>query len=133
MSLATRSAVTVTDVRDAIVTALGTVPELTPSRTMPDTPTAGAAWPNLTTSTGHGERLNVIDVHEFDVLVILPAGYLPDTVRAADELLPKVTAALAPIGRLGVTRHVPIMFAQGETMPGFVIPLTPRLNARKET
>jgi hypothetical protein len=84
-------------VRSDIVDALKTVPELTPGPTMPDVIVAGHAWPAWASSepvTACGA------VTTWYVFVALPAGNLPATVAAADDLVDDVAAALAAAGKL---------------------------------
>lgn len=136
MSLAaprTTRATSAADGRAAIVAALGTVTSLVALPAAPDNPTSGAAWPRWALSQFHGERLSVVDEHQYDVLVVLPAGYAPETITQADGLLHELSVALSPVCRIDTAEPVQITFQAGESMPGIRMRCIPRLNAREET
>jgi hypothetical protein len=88
--------------RAAIVDALKTVAELAVYPTMPDTPTANAAWPAWSSSAPLNWCANR---SEWFVFVIVPNGNAGSTVDAADTVMEDVVAALVTIGK--VTRWEP--------------------------
>jgi hypothetical protein len=105
--------------RDAVVDALRTVPGLDVTPTMPDTPTPGAAWPVWAESSYRGGKLTHPIVHTYEVRVLLPAGYHPDTVDAADGLIEQVMAALSKAGTVETAGPVVVVFDPNSTsMPG---------------
>jgi hypothetical protein len=111
--------------RDAVVEALATVPELQPFATMPDTPVAGAAWPVWAESHYRGGKLAHPVVHTYDVRVLLPSGYHPDTVDAADGLIEEVMAALSKCGTVETVGPVLVVFETNQsTMPGITARVT---------
>jgi hypothetical protein len=92
---------------------------------MPDTPDAGAAWPVWAESRYTGGKLSRPLTHTYEVRVILPAAYHPDTVDAADGLVEQVCAALSKIGAVDVAQPVSIVFEQNATqMPGLLVRVT---------
>jgi len=105
--------------REAVVEALATVPGLTASPTMPDTPVAGAAWPVWAESHYRGGKLAHPIAHTYDVRVLLPSGYHPDMVDAADGLIEEVMGALTKCGTVETVGPVLVVFeANQSTMPG---------------
>lgn len=83
--------------RTDIVDALKTVPELAPTSSMPDTITAGMAWP----AWAYTEPLNVcMAVTTWYVFVALPAANSLVTVEAGDDLVDVVATALYPVGKV---------------------------------
>lgn len=83
--------------RSDIVDALKTVPELAVGSTMPDTITAGMAWP----AWAFTEPLNTCAaITTWYVFVALPAGNLASTVEAGDDLVDTVATALWPVGKV---------------------------------
>lgn len=77
--------------RDAIVAALGKVPELTPSLTQPSALLAGAAWPVW----DHTEGINRCVFRDFwQVVVVLAAPDRTTTVTDGDALREPVGVAL---------------------------------------
>ena len=119
--LATRPGVTPTAIspsRQAVLDALATVPGVTPTPSMPDTPTAGAAWPVWAESHYRDGKLTRPLTHTYEVRVILPAGYLPETVDAADGLVEILAAALSAVGLVEIVSPVQITFDQSASMPG---------------
>lgn len=120
--LATRpgalAAAAVSPSRQAILDALATVPGLIPTATMPDSPMAGAAWPVWVESRYRDGKLTRPLTHTYEVRVILPAGWLPETVDVADGLLDNLCAALAGVGNLDAVQPVQITFDNSAAMPG---------------
>jgi hypothetical protein len=115
-------------VRDAIVAALATVPDLTAHRTAPDQPQPFDAWPRWSTSAYTGGRLDYLAVHEYDAVICLPAAYEPDTVEAGDSLLSLVVAALWPVGKVETAEPVRLTFENGSATPALRVHLIPHLN-----
>jgi hypothetical protein len=130
MSLASPRAVPVdlngADTRAALVSALATVPGLSATRAAPDNPTAGATWPVWATTTYTG-RVGSPGVHTYDVYVVLPAGYLPSSVDAADGLRDQVAGALWPVAVVQTAEPVSIQFDDSATMPGLRVRVVARL------
>jgi hypothetical protein len=63
--------------------------------------------------------------HTYEVRVVLPAAYHPDTVDAADGLIDQVCAALSKVGTVDVAQPVSIVFEQNQTqMPGLLVRVT---------
>lgn len=110
--------------RQAILDALATVPGVIPYATMPDTPMPGAAWPVWSESRyGPGKLCRPL-AHTYEIRVILPAGWLPETVDAADGLVVLLSAALSQVGSLENVTPVQIQFDNTQTMPGINARLT---------
>ncbi len=107
-----------TDARATILAALAEVPGLIPTPTMPETPMAGAAWPVWAETRYRDGKLTRPLTHTYEVRVILPAGWLPETVDVADGLLDELAAALSTVGLLDVINPVSITFDNSATMPG---------------
>jgi hypothetical protein len=105
------------DARAALVGALGAVPGLTATSSAPDVPTAGATWPVWAQNT-YGGTIGAPSVRTYDVFVILPAGYAPDTVDQADGLVDQVATALWPVAVIQTAEPVQIQFDSSNTMPG---------------
>lgn len=118
--LATRpapAASAVSPSRAAILDALALVPGLLPTPTMPDTPMAGAAWPVWAETRYRDGKLTRPLTSTYEVRVILPAGWLPETVDAADGLVDNLAAALSTVGLVDVVNPVLITF-DSASMPG---------------
>lgn len=110
-------AVVAPDYRAAIVGALATVPGLVSSSNVPDVPTEGSAWPTWVQTTFDGV-LAVPGRPTYDVYVLLPAGYITDTVEKADGLLGQVTEALWTLAVVQLAEPVQVRFENQVTMPG---------------
>jgi hypothetical protein len=121
-----------TTTRDAIVEALEAVPKLTVHRQAPDNPVAWDAFPRWAVTSYTGGRLGWLAVHEYDVLVILPAGYEPDSVHEGDVLLDLVAVALASVGRVPTAEPVQLTFQTGTAMPALRVRVVPHLNPTRE-
>lgn len=104
--------------RQRVLDALSTVPGLVPVSTMPDTPMAGAAWPVWSESRYRDGKLYRPLAHTYEVRVILPAGWLPETVDAADGAVQLLADALSGVGTVDVLNPVQIAFDNGTSMPG---------------
>jgi len=109
--------VVVTDSRTILISALAAVPELTVTTTLPDVPTAGAAWPKWVQAAPPGSLLFPL-THTFDVYVLLPAGYAPETVERADGLLGQVCQAIWDVCVVQLAEPVNVRFDNQTTMPG---------------
>jgi hypothetical protein len=112
------SVTTAVSARDAVLQALQTVPGVVPTSTMPDTPMAGAAWVVWAESRFGTGKLSRPLTHTYEARVVLPAGWLPETIDTADGLLDALCAALARVGDLDSARPVLIQFDNGTSMPG---------------
>jgi hypothetical protein len=114
-----------TPARQAVVDVLATIDGLTPTLAMPDTPDAGAAWPVWAESRYRDGKLSRPLAHTYDVRVVLPAAYHPDTVDAADGLVEQVCAALSKVGNVDTAGPVLVVFEQNQTaMPGLSVRVT---------
>lgn len=114
----TATAVAVSDSRQAVLNALATVPGLVVTTTLPDTPMAGAAWVVWAESRFGIGKLSRPLTHTYEARVVLPAGWLPETVDTADGLLESLCAALSRVGALDSARPVNIQFDNATSMPG---------------
>lgn len=104
--------------RQLVLNALATVPGLVPCPTMPDTPMPGAAWP-VWTECRYGEgKLTRPLTHTYEVRVLLPAGWLPETVDTADGLVEQLAAALSTVGLFETANPVQVQFDNATSMPG---------------
>jgi hypothetical protein len=120
-----------TTTRAAVVDALKSVdndPPLAVYPTAPDNPTAFDAFPRWAVTNYVGGRLAWQAVHEYDALVILPAGYEPDTVAEGDSLLDKVAAALMGAGVVEAADPIQVTFQNGSGMPALRVRVVPHLN-----
>lgn len=117
------------DSRAAIAAALGSVDGLTVHTTAPDNPVAFDAFPKWALTNYTGGRLQWLAVHEYDALVILPAGYEPDTVDHGDSLLDRVAAALGSVGVVRTADPIQLTFNSGSAVPALRIRVVPHLNA----
>lgn len=112
--------------RQAIVDALATIPGVEALPAMPDTPTAGAGWPVWAEARyGTGKLAQPIS-HTYEAIVLLPAGYHPDTVDAADGLVEQVMAALRKVGTVDLSQPVQVVFDphNAASMPGITTRVT---------
>jgi hypothetical protein len=114
----TTTAVAVSDTRQAVLDALATVPGLTVTTTLPDTPMAGAAWVVWVESRYGAGKLSRPLTHTYEARVILPNGWLPETVDTADGLVEILCAALSAVGDLDNATPVLIQFDNATSMPG---------------
>jgi hypothetical protein len=105
------------DTRQTLVDALGAVQGLTATPSAPDVATAGATWP-VWALTDYAGRLGAPSRRTYDVFVVLPAGYLPDTVDQADGLVDQVAGALWPVAVIQTAEPVQIQFDDSAVMPG---------------
>lgn len=109
---------TMADARAAVLSALNTVPGLVPTATMPDTPVAGAAWPVWAESRYRDGKLSRPLTHTYEIRVVLPAGWLPETVDTAEGLVEQLAAALSGVGLFDLANPVQIAFPNNQSMPG---------------
>lgn len=114
--------------RAAIVAALRTVAQLNVHESAPDTPSPWDAFPRWAITNYTGGRLTWIAVHEYDALVILPAGYEPDTVAQGDSVLDLVAAALATVGIVQTAEPIRLTFDSATAVPALRIRVVPHLN-----
>lgn len=122
------TAVAVSPARQAVLDALATVPGLTVTTTIPDTPTAGAAWTVWAESRYGAGKLCAPLTHTYEARVILPAGWLAETVDAVDGLLSQLCAALSAVGTFDSAQPTQIAFDNGTSMPGLRARVTVALN-----
>jgi len=111
--------------RSAIVSALQSVEGITAYPVNPDSPVAGAAWPNWVQNTYNG-RLCETAVRTYEILVTLPAAYIADTVDQGDAFVDTVAQALTGIGVVTFAEPVLIPFQDRQTMPGLRLRFTYR-------
>jgi hypothetical protein len=122
--------------RDAIVAALGLVPGLNPRPTIPEAPGAFDAFPRWALTNYVGGRLGegLQAQHEYDVLVILPAGYEPDTVAQGDALLDQVATALATVALVRQADPIQLAAPNGATgLPALRVRVVPHLTTTTTT
>jgi hypothetical protein len=117
-----------TTTREAIVDALRTVTRLAAYPSAPDNPQAWDAFPRWALTNYTGGRLGWIAVHEYDVLVVLPAGYEPDTVAQGDSLLDDLATALSTVGVVQTAEPIRATFDTGTSVPALRVRVVPRLN-----
>jgi hypothetical protein len=111
--------------RTRIVDALATIEGVNPHATTPDAPVAGDAWPVWVMGRVAGKLAHTL-VNDYDVLAILPAGYVLATVEQADGLVPKLVGALSLVGTVATAEPIAMQVADSSTMPALRIRLTPR-------
>jgi hypothetical protein len=128
VSLANPAIGSATLTRAAIVAALTTVDGLTVYPTAPDNPVAFDAFPRWATTLYQGGRLQWLAVHEYDALVVLPAGYEPDTVAEGDSLLDRVVEALMGAGVVESADPIQLTFDSGSAVPALRVRVVPHLN-----
>jgi hypothetical protein len=109
------------------VAALARVDGVTAHPSAPDNPAAFDAFPRWALTDYRRGRLGLVGVHEYDVLVILPAGYEPDTVTAGDSLLDSVTAALYDVAEIQNADPIQLTFGNGPAVPALRIRVIPRV------
>ena len=116
------------EARAAILAALEGVAGVRAHGTIPDAPQPYDAFPRWALTNYTGGRLagEVQAVHEYDVLVVLPAGYEPDTVAQGDVLLDKLAVALHVVGTLRQADPVQLTFQNG-TVPALRLRIVPHL------
>lgn len=110
--------------RQAIAAALATVPGVTAYPSRPDTPHEFDGFPRWAFTPYTGGKLRALGRHEYDALVILPAGYEPDTVTQGDTLLDAVAAALMAVGE--VQQADPVLV---DNMPALRVRVIPRASS----
>lgn len=130
MSLATGRVLTpAPDARAVLVAALGRVEGITPHPSSPDNPVAFDAFPRWALTNYASGRLGFVGTHQYDVLVILPAGYEPDTVTEGDSLLGAVAAELWDVAEIANAEPVQLTFGNQTPQPALRIRVTPRVTA----
>lgn len=128
MSLATgRTLTPAPSSRAVLVAALAAVDGVTAHATAPDNPVAFDAFPRWALSDYRAGRLGMTAVHQYDVLVILPAGYEPDTVTQGDSLLDTITAALWDVAEIQNADPIQLTFGNQSPMPALRIRVVPRV------
>jgi len=128
VSLATgRTLTPAPSARAALVTALAAVDGITAHASAPDNPVAFDAFPRWALSDFHRGRLGLVASHEYDVLVILPAGYEPDTVTQGDSLLDTIARALWDVADVGNADPIQLTFGNTSPMPALRIRVVPRV------
>lgn len=111
--------------RQAVLDALALVAGLDPRPSMPDTPAPGLAWPVWSESAYTSGKLTQPISHTYEVLVLLPAAYHPETVDAADGLVEQLMGALSKAGTVETARPVTVAFDPTQTtMPGVSVRVT---------
>jgi hypothetical protein len=112
--------------RQAVVDALNTGGGDPATGAMPDTPTAGAAWPVWAEGRYSTGKLTHPIAHTYEAIVVLPEGYHPDTVDAADGLVEQIMAALRRVGTVDVAQPVSVVFDphNAASMPGITTRVT---------
>lgn len=113
--------------RGALVAALAAVDGIAAHPSAPDNPAAFDAFPRWALSDYKRGRLGVVAVHEYDVLVILPAGYEPDTVTQGDSLLDRIAAGLWDVAEIQNADPVQLTFGNQTPMPALRIRVIPRV------
>lgn len=116
------------EARAAIVSALQGVAGVQAHPTIPDAPVAFDAFPRWALTNYTGGRIGVLPVHEYDVLVVLPAGYEADTVAQGDALLEGIAAALATVGTVRQADPVQLALQNGTGLPALRVRVVPHLN-----
>jgi hypothetical protein len=113
--------------RAVLVAALAAVAGITAHPTAPDNPVAFDAFPRWALSDYHRGSLGLVARHEYDVLVILPAGYEPDTVTEGDSLLDRVAVGLWDVADVGNADPIQLTFGNQSPMPALRIRVVPRV------
>lgn len=114
--------------RDAIVAALQEVDGLQVYPSAPDQPQAWDAFPRWALTNYTGGRLSFIAVHEYDVHVVLPAGYEPDTVQQGDTLLDQIASALRTVAVVQLAEPIRLTFDNNTSVPALRVRVVPRIN-----
>lgn len=120
------------EARAAVVAALQQVPGVQAHPTIPDAPVAFDAFPRWALTNYTGGRLfeGLQAVHEYDVLVVLPAGYEPDTVAQGDALLDRLVTALHPVGTVRQADPIQLAWNTG-TLPALRVRIVPHLTTEE--
>lgn len=128
MSLATGRVLTpAPDARAVLVAALARVDGIAAHPSSPDNPAAFDAFPRWALSDYHAGRLGRVASHQYDVLVILPAGYEPDTVSEGDSLLDTITRALWDVADIQTAEPIQLTFGNQTPQPALRIRVIPRV------
>jgi hypothetical protein len=115
-----------TAAREAIRAALATVPGVTAYASAPDNPHEFDGFPRWAFTPYNAGKLRRLGRHEYDALVILPAGYEPDTVNQGDTLLDRVATALMVIGEVQNADPIRAEFGPAGSMPALRVRVIPR-------
>jgi hypothetical protein len=115
------------DARAALVAALARVEGVTAHPSAPDNPAAFDAFPRWALSDYHRGRLARPAAHEYDVLVVLPAGYEPDTVSEGDSLLDRIVSGLWDAADIQTAEPTQLTFGNQTPMPALRIRVIPRV------
>ena len=113
------------EMRATLTAALGTVPGLTASPSIPDQATAGAAWVKWIQTTYTG-NLETPGIYSYDAFLVLPAEYMAETVDQGDDFLAAVVPALWPLAVVEYAEPVAIQFNDRQTMPGLRLRIVSR-------
>lgn len=114
--------------RQAILDALATIEGVTPYPSMPDVATAGAAWPSWTETTTTRAKLAHALTRTYEVVVVLPADYLPETVDEAEGFDAELAAVLLTVGPFDRITPAMVTFDDNNAMPAIQISgLIPRV------
>jgi hypothetical protein len=116
------------DTRAAIVDALREVEGINAYATAPDNPHAFDAFPRWALTNYTGGRFTFLARHEYDVIVVLPAGYEPDTVAQGDALLDRIALGLRSVGVVQIAEPIRLTFDSGTAMPALRVRVIPHLN-----
>jgi hypothetical protein len=111
-----RSVTTATEARALLVEALVSA-GLNAVPVAPDSPTAGAAWPQWTQTTFDGHLCDP-SRYAFSVYVVLEAGDASTTVAGADAAVTIAAPALNRVADVQAAEPVLITFGDSTTMPG---------------
>lgn len=116
-----------TTARASLAAALARVDGLTAYPAAPDNPIEWDAFPRWALTNYTGGKLRNMAVHEYDALVILPAGYEPDTVAQGDTVLDAVARELGRVGTVQTADPVQLAFGPNQTpMPALRVRVVPR-------
>lgn len=116
-----------TDARAVLVAALAAIDGITAHPSAPDNPVAFDAFPRWAQTPYQTGRLGLVGTHEYDVLVILPAGYEPDTVSQGDSLLDRIAAGLWRVAIVQTADPIQLTFGNQTPMPAVRIRVIPRV------
>jgi hypothetical protein len=110
--------------RAAVMDAL-TAAGLAATAYAPDSPTPGAAWPQLSITNWNGHVCDPAR-YTFDAYVVLNGGDPETTIAAGDEAIATVPPALERVAVVQSAEPVLITFGDQTTMPGIRFRLVTR-------
>lgn len=116
MSLAQPTPLRRADPRAVLLGVLDTLPDVHAVGSVPDQPVAGAAWPRWV-ETRYDGHLCSVSAHTYDVLVVVPAGYMAAAVDEGDRLRDLIGPALAAVSEVQYAEPVRVEFGDRQTMP----------------